>query len=475
MAEHAASDSVIIPVMSQSVIPFVSKLGDEFRERGYEVTFVPQNKPPIIRDAKDFLDEDSLLLNHVDNNPEVPFDSLLQKYDIDFPRSLVFPQMVYDHAYTNVDHQPFLSGPREVDYEPYFDLLHYSLDAFDRLFEAGKGGIPLQHQGAEILRRTLQRVAEHHDVRSVWTGFSPLDGHMGLFDDESVDWETFEPEYDASMTDEQRNAAREFISHVRDRREVIGEQPSGFGFNPAEIAWRSVDRSRRLFASEHDSKEMIDRWLRHNAQKVGKRLKARIASHLYLGPECSNRIVENEQYVFFPLQYAQESRVTVRAPAYYDLPWILEYLSRSLPHGYELVVKDHPHQVGSLPLDAMRAISRHSKALDPHMNAHDIVRNADAVVTLNNTVGYEALVHGKPVVTLGSAFYDGAGYSFSLDDIETLPGVVKEAIVSSGLDEENVIIFAHRIIQGSYPGTWSCTNDKNVSVVVDSILNFLND
>lgn len=468
------STTFLIPVMSQTIAPFLSKLGSELQERGYEVTYIPQNKTHILRTTKDKLDEGSLVFSHITSTPESSFEDLLDKYNIQSPRSTVFPQMVYDYEYTNVDHQPFVSGAKRPNYEPYFDLLYRALDTFDRLFENDKGGVPIQKQGAEILRRALQRVAKAQDVQTVWTGFSPLDNHIGLFEDESVDWETFEPDYDVSMTDEEREAARAFVTRVRNQQEVVGESRTGSWFNPWETARRTSGRTCRLLNPEYDSKEMVDRWVSHNARKVSKRIKAGIATKLYLNSEHSKRIIKEKQYVFFPLQYARESRVTVRAPPYYDLPWIIEYLSRSLPYGYELVVKDHPHQVGALPIDAMRAIARHSSALDPQTNAHQIIQNCDAVVTLNNTVGYEALIHGKPVVTLGSAFYDGAGYSYSPENINDIPEVLQEAIKSDGLEKQEVYTFSHRIIKGSYPGLWNDISDENISHVVNSILSFCN-
>jgi capsule polysaccharide modification protein KpsS len=215
---------------------------------------------------------------------------------------------------------------------------------------------------------------------------------------------------------------------------------------------------------------MIEGWLRHNGRKVGQRIKGRLAARFYLNETQSRRIIDQEQYLFFPLQYVRESRVTVRAPPYYDVAWFVEYLSRSLPHGYRLVVKDHPNHAGALPFETLRTIGRFADFIPPELNAHDVIKESEAVITLNNTVGYEAIIHGKPVIVMGEAFYDGAGHVWKPESIEELPRALAAALEANGLTEEATLSFAHRIIEGSYPGDWGDRSPENVERLVDSIL-----
>jgi hypothetical protein len=411
--------------MSQKDVSFVSKLGDQLESNGYTAAFVPQNKRLTLRDAKKQLDEDELVLNHVSSTPETPFDELLRRYDIGSPRAFVFPQMVYDYQYTNVNHRRYLLGSKSVEYEPYFDILHRVLDMFDRIYENENGPIPIQHQGAEVLRRALQRVADTHGIKSVWVGNSPIDGHCGLHDDEFVNWKSFSDEYEPTLSEGDRAMARQFVEDMRKQKPLTGLGEDGSGFDPLSTMKRASGRLRRLVSSNHDTRAMVKGWIEYNGRKLGRRLKGRFAERFYLSKRASRRIVDQHQYVFFPIQYVRESRVTVRAPPYYDLAWFVEYLSRSLPHGYKLVVKDHPNHVGAVPIETLRTIDNFTEFVHPDLNTHDIVRKADAVVTLNNTVGYEALIHGKPVVVMGEAFYDGGGYVWKPDSIETLDKTLK--------------------------------------------------
>lgn len=470
----AGSDSVsfLLPVMSQKDVSFVAQLGARLEHRGHDVTYIPQNERLTVRDATQHPLLEGVVLDHINSSPATPFYDLLDRYEIDCPRALVFPQMVYDYQYTNVAHRPFLLGAKSVEYEPYFDILHRALDTLDRIYDDGDGPIPLQHQGAEILRRALQRVADTHGIESVWVGNSPLDGHCGLHDDELVNWATFADDYEPTMSTEDRERGRRFIEDVREQQPLTGLSWDESGFDSVSKIEQTVGRVRRLASPNHDTSAMIKGWLRYNGRKVGKRIRGKLAQRVYLDEERSRRVVDQQRYVFFPIQYVRESRVTVRSPPFYDLAWFVEYLSRSLPLGYELVVKDHPNHVGILPFDTLRTIGRFAEFVHPDLNAHHVVRNADAVVTLNNTVGYEALIHGKPVVVMGEAFYDGAGYVWKPDSIKSLPETLSAAVESKGLTEEEILTFVHRIIEGSYPGDWNDLTDENVDQLVDSILNY---
>jgi len=51
-------------------------------------------------------------------------------------------------------------------------------------------------------------------------------------------------------------------------------------------------------------------------------------------------------------------------------------------------------------------------------NVHDLVRDCDATFVVNSGVGFEALLHGKPVVMFGRAEYDCVAIQGRIDDID---------------------------------------------------------
>jgi CDP-glycerol glycerophosphotransferase (TagB/SpsB family) len=173
------------------------------------------------------------------------------------------------------------------------------------------------------------------------------------------------------------------------------------------------------------------------------------------------------------MQFPRESRITLRGKPYLNQKWIIEYIYRSIPDDYELVVKPHPHRPYILPNRHVLSISRFANFAHPEYNTYNLIKNSDTVITVNNTVGYESLLHGKSVVVLGNAFYSGCGYTYDVDNIKKLSNIIQEAIDSSGLNDDEIIEVASRTLQASSPGIWPDSSDENVSKFYNSLVEHL--
>ena len=374
--------------------------------------------------------------------------------------------MVYDRSYDAPSYRPYwFSGSTPLDYDRYLDLLHRTLDYLDTLYKNGEGGIPLQYQGAEVLRRALQRVADYHGYQSVRTSFSPMPGKMLFRSTESMYLPALEEATYEEMTSEEREAARDFRETVvGDKEQVIGSSTN------TESLYENIRRKgQRIREYKYDILPVAVDWLR---RRGAKRVLGSVAKRMYMNEEQSRKVIESNRYIFYPIQYFRESRATIRAPEFYNQLWLIEYLSRSLPHGYELVVKDHPQQLGALPLSHVRKMKRYATAIAPTIPAREVVTHADAIVTLNNTVGYEAIMYGKPVIVLGDAFYSGVGYTQDVTEISLLSKELKKVVTSQGLSTDEVLEFAHGILHSSYDGSWGKTHPENIETFVESVIEY---
>ena len=113
--------------------------------------------------------------------------------------------------------------------------------------------------------------------------------------------------------------------------------------------------------------------------------------------------VKNQRFVFFALHTEPEIALQTLSPEYFYQQAAIAAISRDLPAGVRLVVKDAPYSLGRRPknfYDQIRDLKNVVllETLEPGL---DIVRQAAAVVTITGTVGFEAAFLGKPVINFG--------------------------------------------------------------------------
>ncbi len=116
---------------------------------------------------------------------------------------------------------------------------------------------------------------------------------------------------------------------------------------------------------------------------------------------------EDESYVFFPLHLEPELALLLYAPYMTNQLSVVKNVAHSLDSDTVLYVKEHPQSVAKKPLEFYRQMRDmpNAKSLFPHINSRQLITNAKGVITINSTVGMEAMLLGKPAVTLGDVFY----------------------------------------------------------------------
>ncbi|GAU03431.1 capsular polysaccharide biosynthesis protein [Burkholderia stabilis] len=110
------------------------------------------------------------------------------------------------------------------------------------------------------------------------------------------------------------------------------------------------------------------------------------------------------RYVFLPLQASDDTQLKLNSDV--DNLEAIDIALRYAAHERaELIVKLHPAERSAVLIDAVLDMKRR-RGFDIAASATvDLVKHACVVVTINSTVGLEAMLYGKPVVPLGRCFY----------------------------------------------------------------------
>jgi hypothetical protein len=116
----------------------------------------------------------------------------------------------------------------------------------------------------------------------------------------------------------------------------------------------------------------------------------------------------NTRYALFPLHYEPEVSLLVYGRPYVNQIEVVRAAARALPAGMTLLVKEHPAALKNRKggfYDALLRIAN-VRLLDPACASRDAVRHASLVITIAGSMGFEALVLGRPVVLLGCTLYE---------------------------------------------------------------------
>ncbi len=159
--------------------------------------------------------------------------------------------------------------------------------------------------------------------------------------------------------------------------------------------------------------------------------------------------LDGRPFVFFPLHTEPEGSMGQISPEYFYQLSAIAALSRDLPAGVLLAVKETIHGVGRRPKNFYDQILAFKNVimLDMMEFGLEIVKRAAAVATITGTAGFEAAVMGKPVVTFGRHnVYNFLPHVMVVTDEDRLRDYLK-AIIDGKIDLKRARVDGARFLQ----------------------------
>ena len=122
-------------------------------------------------------------------------------------------------------------------------------------------------------------------------------------------------------------------------------------------------------------------------------------------------------YFFAPLQMPGDDVIRNHSPV-----TVIQYIS-ALSQWADLrrrnvVFKLHPWQPAEVEQEARKAAAASPYVFLLNENVHSLISAARAVIVINSGVGFESLIHGKPVITLGACDYQWMTFRSTVSDLD---------------------------------------------------------
>ena len=185
-------------------------------------------------------------------------------------------------------------------------------------------------------------------------------------------------------------------------------------------------------------------------------------------------VVPEGEFIYYPLHVPADFALTIRSPEYFDQYALIDYICRAAPLGKKVLIKEHPALVGAVDLGRMKQLlCRHDNLIlmAPSINNHDILRAADAIVTVNSKSGAEALLYRKPVFVLGDAFYADSDVVCKIAHAKDLADVLAGA--TPPITDQAVEAFFNDVWHGCWSGELYETKESNIAIFADSLATVL--
>lgn len=373
------------------------------------------------------------------------------------PMDIEYLKMIeeeYCH-YKNLNLQLMASqeNTRHYHYRIYWSLTSYEENCLwlelnykkiISMFEEFKPDIILDMDNAELQRTILAEVAYKYNVPCMTIEYSKYGYYKYPSFQNSYGIDPYIRElYQENLkkSDEELAETIEYVENYRKENSIMNAEFAGSVTSKYErdsLIWIArVMRGKWNYFWDQD-------YTAHNIKqkKKSRMLYAPSKPYLrhYLETELNKRMlygknkyfenpVEGEDYVYMPLHLIPESSVFVKASYYVDECNLIEQVSKSLPIGWKLYVKEHQAMLGERSLNFYKKVAELHNVRVVQVNYYKDpkpwIANAKGVITITGTAAYEAALLGKKSIVFGEVPFCMIDGITRITSFDQLPEAIK--------------------------------------------------
>ena len=243
----------------------------------------------------------------------------------------------------------------------------------------------------------------------------------------------------------------------------------------------AITPNRNIFAYYNKIKN-FDKSIVFTKPDLKEKLKANILR--YFRKKQLDKYLQNldnnipEKSIFFPLHFQPEESTLVKGINYANQIALIEHISKSIPLGYTLIVKEHPLGRGNRPLWQYKHIESFYNVKMVELPSNGIIQKVDLIISISGTIGIESLVNDKPIIMLGKTYYmfDESLFHY-LDNINRLDELIYKIVVKkeTNITKEKVDRFLLAYLKSLKPQAPFNTIDgfkKYAKYIVENIKKF---
>jgi hypothetical protein len=169
--------------------------------------------------------------------------------------------------------------------------------------------------------------------------------------------------------------------------------------------------------------------------------------------------VDLEQpFIYVALSFQPERTTSPMGGVFANQYLMVDMVSKTVPEGWSVYVKEHPTQY--LPAKLFR--SQSGRTFDLYddivalpnvelasmtVSSYDLIDRAQAVATVTGTVGWEAVLRGKPILIFGNPWYRGGEGMFQIDSLVSCQQAMEQLTAGYEIDPKRLELFVYALEQ----------------------------
>ncbi len=167
--------------------------------------------------------------------------------------------------------------------------------------------------------------------------------------------------------------------------------------------------------------------------------------------------MEEDDYFLYPIHMQPEASTLILAPYHVDQLSTIINISKTIPLGTYLYVKEHKSALGERFMSFYNELKKYPniKLVSHKENIFDLIKNAKGIITLSSTVGWEALFFKKPVIVMGNVFYNSTGLTLRANSYSEVQKLVNDIYLGNYTIKDDfeykLAFFVNALLSKSYP------------------------
>jgi hypothetical protein len=314
--------------------------------------------------------------------------------------------------------------------------------ALERIFDEVRPDVLVPEVGSETMRTAAHLIGLQRGVRVLFVFYTIFHNPLRLYED-TMHAGIVPLEEVRELSDAERKEVERFIADFTARDTPIRR------YRAARATFKTGrDFARHVIVratQERDNEYLVPG--RYLANYVRENSRAALLRRFY------EPVPAERPFVYFPLHVTDDYKIKRVIPHCVDQSSLIEQVADALPQGYDVVIKEHPLSIGRNSIGMIRRLTRlpNVRLVEPRTSSHELIQRSRAVIVISSTVGLEALLYGRPVLTMGQPFYSGYGVTLDVDSFRELRAKVMEVLTFEP-DRERILRFLHASMRSCFPG-----------------------